>query len=250
LQRGGYTVWAHWKTHAAVERILDGLPRGRLVDLAAGHGAMSDAARHMGFDVTACDIQPENFRAPGIRCVGCDLNGRMPFDDASFDVAVCVEGIEHLRDRYAFLRECFRILRPGGALVLTTPNVLNLSSRLRFFLGGFPSLFRPPNEFRPDPSHGHISPTPWYYLRHALLLSGFTDLRVHTDRYRRSALLLAWLYPAVVLAGRHCTRRERDPAQRAANRELLREMRSAALLFGRTLIAVAAKPSGPAAGRS
>lgn len=243
MQRGGYTVWAHWKTHAAVEKILEGLKRGRLIDLAAGCGAATDAARRMGFEVTACDIQPENFKVPGLKCVRCDLNERMPFADGEFDCAVCIEGIEHLRDRYAFLKECYRILRPGGTLILTTPNVLNLSSRLRFFLGGFPSLFRPPNEFRPDPSHGHISPTPWYYLRHALVLAGFRNLRIQTDRFRRSALMLAWLYPVVVVAGMHCVRRERDGQQRQANREILRQMRSAPILFGRTLIAIAEKPA-------
>jgi len=235
-----YKLWAHAKTHAKVRKILSSLPRGKLLDIAAGEGALSAAAAQMGFDVAACDLQPEMFKAPGIDCLQCDLDERLPFLDASFDCAACVEAIEHLRDRYAFLSECARVLRPGGSLVLTTPNVLNLASRAKYLASGFFPLFsRPVNEVEPHPTHSHINPIPYYYLRHALVKSGFTVARVTTDRYRRSALWLAWLYPLALLASKHSVRKETHPRQREINRKILRTMRSGALLFGRTLIVVA-----------
>ncbi len=235
-----YKLWSHPKTHAKVCEIISRLPRGRLLDIASGEGALSAAASGMGFEVTACDQAPENFKAPGIECVRCDLDEKLPFPDESFECGVCIEAIEHLRDRYAFLSECARVLAPGSKLVVTTPNILNLESRRRFFTSGFFPLFtRPANEFENDPAHTHINPVPYYYLRHALVQSGFKMVKVCTDRYRKSALALAWLYPAVVLGARHSIRKETDPRQRAVNREIVRTMCSAPVLFGRTLIVVA-----------
>lgn len=235
-----YKLWAHQKTHAKVREILSGLPRGKLLDIAAGEGALSAAAAEMGFTVSACDLQPEIFKAPKIECSPCDLNERLPFPDASFDYAACIEAIEHLRDRYAFLSECARVLKPGAALVLTTPNVLNLAARAKYLASGFFPLFnRPVNEFEPHPTHSHINPVAFYYLRHALVSNGFEITRVTTDRYRKNALCLAWLYPVILFASKHSVRKETHPRQREVNREILRTMRSGALLFGRTLIVVA-----------
>jgi len=235
-----YRLWAHRKTHAKVRELLSPLPRGRLLDIAAGEGAMSAAAKEMGFDVSACDLQPDRFKAPGVECAGCDLDEGLPFPDESFDCAVCIEAIEHLRDRYAFLAECARVLKPGGSLVLTTPNVLNLAARGKYLASGFLSLFdRPVNEFEPHPTHTHINPITYYYLRHALVASGFEITRITTDRFRKSALCFAWLYPVILLASKHSIRNETDERQREVNRQILRTMRSGALLFGRTLIVVA-----------
>jgi 2-polyprenyl-3-methyl-5-hydroxy-6-metoxy-1,4-benzoquinol methylase len=236
----GYKLWAHRKTHAKVREILSVLPRGRLLDIAAGEGAMSAAAKEMGFDVSACDLQPGEFKAPGIECMGCDLDEGLPFPDESFDCAVCIEAIEHLRDRYAFLAECARVLKPGGTLVLTTPNILNLAARGRFLASGFFPLFsRPVSEFDPHPTHTHRNLVPYYYLRHALVAAGFEITRATTDRFRKSALCLAWLYPVILLASKHSVRKESDERQREVNRQILRTMHSGALLFGRTLIVVA-----------
>jgi len=236
-----YKLWAHEKTHAKVHEILSSLPRGRLLDIGAGEGAMSAAAKEMGFTVAACDHQPGIFKAPGIECSPCNLDGGLPFPEASFDHAVCIETVEHLRDRYAFLAECARVIRPGGTLVVTTPNILNMASRFKYLFSGFFPLFsRPVNEFEPDPTHTHINPVTYYHLRHALVAGGFELHEARTDRFRLSAMLLAWMYPALLFATARSMRKEHDPRQREANREIRKAMNSAALLFGRTLI-VAAK---------
>ena len=235
-----YKLWAHPKTHAKVKEFLSGLPRGKFLDIGAGEGALSATAKELGFVVSACDLQPDIFKAPGIECKQCNLDEALPFPDENFDCAACVETIEHLRDRYAFLAECSRVLKPGGMLVLTTPNVLNLAARGKYLASGFFPLFnRPVNEFEPHPTHTHINPVSYYYLRHALVANGFEITEVTTDKYRKSALLLAWLYPLAVLASMHSVRKESHPRQRETNREILKRMRSAALLFGRTLIVVA-----------
>jgi SAM-dependent methyltransferase len=61
---------------------------------------------------------------------------RFPFGDASFDVVLCCEIIEHLTvDPLAALREIERVLQPGGVLILTTPNVNRLENVVRMVAG-------------------------------------------------------------------------------------------------------------------
>jgi ubiquinone/menaquinone biosynthesis C-methylase UbiE len=78
------------------------------------------------------------------------------------------------------IREVFRVLQPGGVAVFSTPNILNLRSRLRYLSSGFYNLFGPlaADESNIHTTRGHINPVSWFYLSHALLGSGFQDLKV------------------------------------------------------------------------
>jgi ubiquinone/menaquinone biosynthesis C-methylase UbiE len=77
---------------------------------------------------------------PDARIVELEPDAALPFDDGSFDLVLCAETIEHVRDVQLFLSEIRRVLRPGGTLALTTPANLPLgrlpdplSPHLRFF---------------------------------------------------------------------------------------------------------------------
>lgn len=52
---------------------------------------------------------------------------RLPLADGSVEAVVCLQVLEHLHDQPGFLRECARVLRPAGTLVLSTPNRLTFS---------------------------------------------------------------------------------------------------------------------------
>ena len=72
-----------------------------------------------------------------------DLDGaRLPLDDESVDVAAAVEVIEHLENPRAFVRELARITRPGGWVVVTTPNQLSALSLLTLLVKGRFSAFQ------------------------------------------------------------------------------------------------------------
>ncbi|MBA3521800.1 MAG: class I SAM-dependent methyltransferase [Gemmatimonadales bacterium] len=238
-------VYACAKTHARAAQLFGGWPReGRVLELAAGSGAFAQRLAELGFSLEACDLYPEQFRAPGIPVKYADLSERLPYADASFDILSCLEGVEHLEDQFAFVRECWRILRPGGRLLFSTPNILGLASRWRYFWTGFfPLATRPMNEHQRAPVHDHIHLITYYELRYILRTTGFTIEQVTTDRIRKYGLLHGWAYPLVWLATRRALRREPDAVQRRANEEIARHMLSPALLFGRTLMVVAGKPS-------
>jgi SAM-dependent methyltransferase len=105
----------------------------RIVDLGCGRG---DAARHLeaiygsylGADVVKYDGFPA---AHSARFRFVDLNrGPYPFEDASADAVISVETIEHVENPRLLVREMARIVRPGGWVVVTTPNQLSLMSKL------------------------------------------------------------------------------------------------------------------------
>ena len=238
-------VFACIKTHLKAAQIFDAWPReGRVLELAAGSGAFAQRLVELGFTVEACDLYPEQFRAAGVPVRFADLSERLPYDDGSFEYLSCLEGVEHLEDQFAFVRECWRVLRPGGRLLLSTPNILGMASRWRYFWTGFfPLATRPMNERHKAPVHDHIHLITYYELRYILRTTGFDIEAVTTDRIRKYGLLHAWTYPIVRLATGRTLGREPDPRQREANREIGRHMLSRDVLFGRTLMLTARKPA-------
>ena len=238
-------VYACHKTHDRAARIFDSWPRnGRVLEMAAGSGAFARRLVELGFSVEACDLFPEQFRVPEVPVRFADLSERLPYEDSSFDFLSCLEGIEHLEDQFAFVRECWRVLRPGGRLLMSTPNILGLASRWRYFWTGFfPLATKPMNEHRKAPVHDHIHLITYYELRYILRTTGFRVVDVTTDRIRKYGLLHAWAVPLVWAATRRALRRETDPLQAQSNAEIQSHMLSRNLLFGRTLMVVAQRPT-------
>jgi len=236
-------IIAHEKTHRKVLEIFDGFPsRGSLLEIPAGEGALAWQLHKLGFAVTGGDIDPTFFKVASLPCIYLDLNRKFPLADEQFDFISCIEGIEHLEDQFQFVRECRRVLRPDGRLVLSTPNILNLASRLKFLFSGFYSLVpRPINEFSQVPVFDHINPITYYQLRYMLHTQGFEISRVTTDLFRRGSVALYLLKPMIRLYSIRTMRKERDPLQRAANRDIRRLLASREILLGRTLIVVARK---------
>lgn len=144
-----------------------GGPGRDVLDLGCRTGALT---RHFvsGNHVVGVDVDPAALAKAellGIEPVVADVEARLPFEAASFDVVVAGELLEHLRDPAALVSEIQRVLRPGGTFVGSVPNAFRLKSRLLFLAG------RPPED---DPTHLQlISPS-----RIATLLSRFEDVQV------------------------------------------------------------------------
>jgi len=238
-------IIAHEKTHQKVLKLFAAFPnRGTLLEVPAGEGALAWQLKKLGYTVTAGDIDPKFFKVRSIPCIPIDLNRKFSVKDEQFDFVSCIEGIEHLQDQFQFVRECHRVLKPGGHLVLSTPNILNLASRLKFLFSGFYALVpRPINEFSLIPVFDHINPVTYYQLRYMLHTQGLEITTVTTDFLRRSATALYFLKPLVQLYSIRTMRKEADPQQREANREIRRILSSRTILLGRTLILVARKKS-------
>ena len=131
------------RRHAALG-LLSGLPQGRVLDAPCGDGTLARELAARGWRTWAADVEPIAFDdRDGVRFVRLDLDEPLPFPDGAFDAVVSLEGIEHLLLPARCLAEFCRVLRQGGVLVLTTPNVNNVQSRWHYLVAGRFSGFRP-----------------------------------------------------------------------------------------------------------
>src|SRR4030095_2404245 len=236
-----------------LERIAKSLPKsGPLthLDIGAGNGLLLRLVRErFGFEQSACDYTDDfiKYSAVPVECVNLDEQ-RLPYPDSRFDLVTCVETIEHLENFRALLREIYRVVKPGGVVIVTTPNILNLRSRLRFLTFGFHSMFGPLQIQKQEnfDTRGHISPASWFYLGHALLQTGFENLSVTVDRFqRRSIFALGFFYWPIRLFGALSLafeRRSNIASITDDNEELVRDMNRIEILLGRILIISARKP--------
>jgi ubiquinone/menaquinone biosynthesis C-methylase UbiE len=114
----------------------------RALDLGVGDGRLAtelSALNLTGADVSQIALDRAHKRLPDAQLVLVEPDRPLPFADNEFDLVLCVETIEHVRDTQLFLSEIRRVLRPGGTLALTTP----LASRFRVLFRGVESPFSP-----------------------------------------------------------------------------------------------------------
>ncbi len=87
------------------------------LDLGCGDGRLSaelDAAELTAADVSAVALERARTRLPGARLVELEPDAPLPLGDAGFDLVLCAETIEHVRDVQLLLSEIRRVLRPSG----------------------------------------------------------------------------------------------------------------------------------------
>jgi ubiquinone/menaquinone biosynthesis C-methylase UbiE len=72
-------------------------------------------------DVSAVALERARALLPEADAVVVELEAPLPFGDNSFDLVVCTEVLEHVRDVQLLLSEARRVLEPGGRLAVTTP---------------------------------------------------------------------------------------------------------------------------------
>lgn len=147
----------------------------RILDLPCASGGFARQLASEGALCLAADLVPAMTYRPA---VVINMNRVLPFDDGVFDVITCLEGIEHMHDPFLLVGEFHRVLRPGGRLVLSTPNIHNLRSRVKFLLRGTLFWFDP----REVTGVGHVTVLPYFILRHILASSGFEQVQVRASR--------------------------------------------------------------------
>ncbi|OGH60277.1 MAG: hypothetical protein A3G34_09530 [Candidatus Lindowbacteria bacterium RIFCSPLOWO2_12_FULL_62_27] len=174
---------------------LSARPCGPLLDIPAGRLEMCWVLSGRGFECVAADLSLADGEEPmpdgkTIRRCRVDLNQSLPFPAGAFQYVLCVEGLEHVENTFLVLRELHRVLRPGGEIFITTPNILNIQSRMRFLLSGtymsFPHLTAPVRAAE----HAHINPVAYPMLDFALRQAGFDHIVVH--RVHRKWKLLVY----------------------------------------------------------
>jgi SAM-dependent methyltransferase len=157
-------------------------PGARCLDVGCGDGTtagpwlLQRGCRYVGVDVSETAVQ---------RAAGLGLDARLvddasslPFDDASFDAALAVEVLEHLFAPHLAAGEILRVLRPGGVLIVTVPNVAYWRRRLDLAVFGRWNPFGDDLSVEQPWRDPHIRFfNPWS-LRRMLLATGFERVAV------------------------------------------------------------------------
>jgi SAM-dependent methyltransferase len=242
-------------------QLFDRMEHTVLLDIPAGAGGESARLEQMGFAVVSADLFPPAAGAAAPRWVRADCNAPLPFRTGAFDAVLSREGIEHFENQAGFVRECARVLRPGGHIVLTTPNVMHVGARLSALLTGQRTMRRGlANEVETLRArsagrfyHGHIFLIDYFRLRYLMRLAGLGAIEVYTDRFSPSSLALAWIVPAMYVASRAAVaafaRKARQHRRAVAppdlTAEIMRHVFSPALLFGKRMIVTAVREPAP-----
>ncbi len=170
----------------------------KILDVGAGHGAFTKRLYDEGFNVSACDMTPENFYFDAIECRKADITRELPYEDQSFDVVLLIEVMEHIHDHQTLFSECHRILKKGGFMFFSTPNILNLKSRMRFLYTGFFDAFKPLDHSSHDGMQ-HISSITIDQYTHLSAGAGFTKIEIAIDKKQKSSRWLSFLIPLIWL---------------------------------------------------
>lgn len=195
-----------WPEHAAAhnthERVLEMVRRlvptaagRRALDVPCGAGALSSRMAAGGLNVTSVDIEAvEPFRHDPKQRVLANANFGLPFPDREFDLVVSVEGIEHLENPSAFLRECARVTRDDGIVIISTPNVDSFRSRRWALVRGHHRFFGPQGDATKD--SGHLHGIDMIFFRGAAARAGLEIIDLAVNDIKRSwfsELLRPWL---------------------------------------------------------
>jgi ubiquinone/menaquinone biosynthesis C-methylase UbiE len=163
-------------------RFVASLPEAEhALDLGCGDGRLTANLRAgavTAADVSQVALKRAERRVPEAEIALLSPDAPLPFVDSEFELVVCAETIEHVRDVQLFLSEVRRVLRPGGGLALTTPSHSRWTA-LRLLASGFESGF--------DPLSPHLRFFTRRSLRRLLDAMGFD---VSSVRRRNGTLLV------------------------------------------------------------
>lgn len=217
----------------------------RVLDLSCGGGDTACMLEGKGFSVVATDYCVPPFMGDRIvRVGGVDLNERLPFKNGSFDGVNLIEVIEHIEHQAQLIREIARVLKDGGAVVISTPNVLNVLSRLRFLFTGFLRGRVRPAHYTRDPGQApNIYLIHFYELYYLFFHYGFVVEELKATRIKFAPLFFSlFLYPFMWLFSLEAViRAEKDPKQRRINWRILKYFFSAPLLYSDNIVVKARK---------
>jgi SAM-dependent methyltransferase len=136
-------VQSNRDTWDAILALAEPAPAGRLLDVGCADGSLTEevaaktgATQLFGMELADMFIEPA--RARGIEVAQADVTARWPYDDASMDVVMSNQVIEHLAKTDFFFTELKRVLKPGGYAIVATNNASSWHNIVALTIGWQP----------------------------------------------------------------------------------------------------------------
>ena len=187
--------WDYYPTYLAkmtrVRAYLDALPAGtRVLDAGCGEGVLVDAYAGR-LKIEGVD---DNYTSASVRRGSVTA---LPYGDRTFDRALCLDVLEHLApaDQPKALAELWRVLTPGGELLVTVPNLAHLQSRVHFLLRG--AFIRTASETKHPgdrPASEYLALARRAHFEIVSFRGIFPTVPVLTHLIRRHPAQLVWLH--------------------------------------------------------
>ena len=238
------------KKNYLLEKVIDifkNLPKGRILDLGCGNGYYSKELKDLGFEVVSVDGDIKRFKyRDEIKFLSFNFEEPFPIKDDSFDYVLFLEVIEHMRTPFFCIKEISRILKPGGKLLISTPNILNISSRLRFLFEGAYDFFREPTleviKLNVNNKQNmHIIPWRYQDLEYLLFENNLQATHVFADKFK-SILRVPFFFLSPVMMLQHYLKQKASLKKNGPDySRTYKILMSPELLFGRHLIVLAEK---------
>jgi len=164
---GKYDINKFNKFYPYIKNYLKNIEKIKVLDVGGGEGHLLDLflkklkedfnnGPYINSEFHMVDIskrQVEMAKEKGYNAIIYDISKGFPYDDESFDIIFVSEVIEHIFDTTTFLKECNRILKKDGIMVLTTPNIASIGNRINLlFFGKRPGCI----DCKLENSSGHI----------------------------------------------------------------------------------------------
>jgi len=173
----------------------------KALDAPSGQGQITKLLLEKGLSVDCLDMVPESvysFLPKHSKYLKHDLNTKLPLQKNIYDYVISREGIEHLSNPYFFIDELCRVTKVGGYLILTTPNIMTIESRIKFLITGHFQGFRELRDnqkgLRKLKFQGHISPIYYWQLNYFLSNQGFEIKKVTTNNIKKNHKLLKRIF--------------------------------------------------------
>ena len=166
------------------------------------------------------------------------MNETFPFEDSTFDYGCFVEGPEHVENVFHCFREYARVLKPGGYVIVSLPNYLNIENRIKNFMNGVVEPVVTYESLKEDYKNNeymiHINRLPYPMVRMALEFAGFKVQELHQDKTKKKQFVL---WPIVFLIQLITLLR----GEKSNRKYWLKDNNSSTLLMGGNTLIIIAK---------
>lgn len=207
----GLEIKSDYRVHELIGSIIEQRPvaddKGfRVLDIATGNGALAARIQDLqpAWDIEINDLEPQR-RLKQFKSYVVDLNGNFEkkFHRGGYDLVLAIEILEHLENPWHFLRNLRKLLRPGGQLIISTPNSDSLLDRIAYVMDGHALYF---GERGYENSGGHITAVPDWLLRKIAQQAGFEEVQsfdqVDTAPLETAGVRLRMLLIRLIFAGK------------------------------------------------